>query len=562
MRAARDDRTEAAVRVTCFLVCALMGLAAMESGIVASPRTPAAAQTPAVVRVESGEVQGVIDDGVESFKGIPFAAPPVGELRWRPPQPAAPWTGMRQAAEFGADCMQGRFGPPPAAGAPAPKLPSEDCLFLNVWRPASADARGEAAGDGVDPRRRLRVRQRLACRSRRGPSSPSRASSSSPSTTGSGASASSRFPRAEPRASRRAQGQLRLHGPDRGPAVGAAEHRRVRRRSGERHDLRRVRGRRLGAHAPDLAAVARPVPQGDQRVRRRAGRRAHRAADARGRSIRTTRCRPRRSGQLRALAWDRRHGRGRAGEAARAQRRPDPAAARRPGGPERAVHRHGADPRRPAGQGDGPDRLRGRPPDARSADHRQQQRRLRRLRSARTPRMRCSPSSAQRNAQAKAAYDPDGTADLATLLAMANDDFGPGRARALHRERLRGQGLARLRLSLLLRAGVDAGTHAERSAARRRNPVMCSTRWRPGRGGAPTPEDQAVARMANTYWANFAKTGDPNGPGLPNWPRHDPSKDQIFEFRPDGSAGAGPDPRKARLDVTQLATESGKRSDQ
>ena len=65
------------------------------------------------MRVDGGELQGVVDDGVVSFKGIPFAAPPVGELRWRPPQPAAHWTGVRQAAEFGADCMQGRFGPPP-----------------------------------------------------------------------------------------------------------------------------------------------------------------------------------------------------------------------------------------------------------------------------------------------------------------------------------------------------------------------------------------------------------------------------------------------------------------
>lgn len=80
-------------------------------------------------------------------------------------------------------------------------------------------------------------------------------------------------------------------------------------------------------------------------------------------------------------------------------------------------------------------------------------------------------------------------------------------------------------------------------------------------GSTLTPEDQAVARMVHSYWVNFAKTGDPNGAGLPTWPRHEPSRDLIFHFRPDGSADAGPDPRKARLDVTQLATESGKRSD-
>ena len=57
-------------------------------------------------------MQGFVDDGVHTFLGIPYAAAPVGELRWRPPQPVAKWTGVRQATEFGADCMQGRFGPP------------------------------------------------------------------------------------------------------------------------------------------------------------------------------------------------------------------------------------------------------------------------------------------------------------------------------------------------------------------------------------------------------------------------------------------------------------------
>ena len=149
MRTIRDDGAKAASRVTRLLWCSLAALAvAMGVGTVAL------SQTPPHVRVDTGDLQGVVDDGVDAFKGIPFAAPPVGDLRWRPPQPAAPWTGVRQATEFGANCMQGRGGgPPPSAGAragapaptpapppgaPAVQAPSEDCLFLNVWRPASA----------------------------------------------------------------------------------------------------------------------------------------------------------------------------------------------------------------------------------------------------------------------------------------------------------------------------------------------------------------------------------------------------------------------------------------
>ena len=91
-----------------------------------------------VVTVQTGALRGLAQDGVVTFKGIPFAAPPVGDLRWRPPQPAAPWSGVRSASNFGHDCMQ---KPVPSDAAPLGTQPSEDCLVLNVWRPANAPSR-------------------------------------------------------------------------------------------------------------------------------------------------------------------------------------------------------------------------------------------------------------------------------------------------------------------------------------------------------------------------------------------------------------------------------------
>jgi para-nitrobenzyl esterase len=91
-----------------------------------------AAQTPAPVKVEDGILQGTPEDGLTVYRGIPFAAPPVGGLRWRAPQPAVKWDGVRQAAKFGPSCVQGR-GPSPTGQGPEM---SEDCLYLNVWTPA------------------------------------------------------------------------------------------------------------------------------------------------------------------------------------------------------------------------------------------------------------------------------------------------------------------------------------------------------------------------------------------------------------------------------------------
>ena len=86
-------------------------------------------ETPGLVRVTGGMIQGVVEEDMTIFKGIPFAAPPVGELRWKAPQPVVPWEGVRQADKFGPSPMTSWGGQDDA---------SEDCLYLNVWTPAKS----------------------------------------------------------------------------------------------------------------------------------------------------------------------------------------------------------------------------------------------------------------------------------------------------------------------------------------------------------------------------------------------------------------------------------------
>lgn len=86
-----------------------------------------------VARIDSGRLQGQAADGVISYLGVPFAAPPLGDLRWRPPAPAARWSGVRKADRFAPACLQTRVSMP---GETPPAI-SEDCLYLNVWTPAA-----------------------------------------------------------------------------------------------------------------------------------------------------------------------------------------------------------------------------------------------------------------------------------------------------------------------------------------------------------------------------------------------------------------------------------------
>lgn len=105
-------------------------------GLVTSVALAPAVASAQTATTKSGQVQGRTEENVASYLGIPYAAPPVGENRWRAPQPVEPWDGVLDATEFGADCSQAIF---PANILPGIVTePSEDCLYLNVWKPADA----------------------------------------------------------------------------------------------------------------------------------------------------------------------------------------------------------------------------------------------------------------------------------------------------------------------------------------------------------------------------------------------------------------------------------------
>jgi para-nitrobenzyl esterase len=555
MRAGRHERATAISKNVVFFVACLAALAAF-----ACVPAPASAQAPAIVRVDGGELQGGVDDGVVSFKGIPYAAPPVGELRWRPPQPAARWTGVRDATAFGADCMQGRVGPPPTAGAPAPGAASEDCLFLNVWRPADPNARrlpvmvwihgggfvggsGALRGAGGAPFAKhgvvlVTINYRLGrfgffafpALSRERPDELKgnyaymdqiaalqwvqrniAAFGGDPkNVTIFGFSA----------------GGVSVHSLLASPMARGLFHKAIAQSAGSRDSVLTARPMREDGVDANYPVSGETIGINFARSMGIEGMDGPALA------------------RLRALSADQ-------------VLRGAPPAAGAPSTPPieltpildgrlitetaESAYKAKHQPRVPLMVGSNSADTAGNRIKAATKDD-------------------LFARFGKWSDQAKAAYDPDGTTELPVLVARANDDFGqaePARF-AANAFASNGSPVYRYRFSYV----ASAMRERTRAGAPHGGEIgFVFGTLETGPGGPPSPEDLAVSRMAQSYWVNFAKTGDPNGAGLPAWPRHDPSKDVIFEFRPDGSAGAVPDARKARLDVTQLNTEAGKRSD-
>ncbi len=551
MRAERKRGFRMVSKLIRLLVCSLAGL---------TTSTASAQQTTAVVRVDGGQLQGIVDDGVASYKGIPFAAPPIGDLRWRPPQPVAPWAGVRQASEFGANCMQGRFGPPPAAGANTAPPPSENCLFLNVWRPASAAPRaklpvmvwihggGFVGGSGSSSNTSgvqfakqgvvlVSINYRLG---RFGFFAFPALSRERPDETKGNYAYMDQIAALQWIKRNIAAfggdpdnvtifgfsaGGVSVHSLMASPMARGLFHKAIAQSGGSRDSVltaRPMRGdgvdpnypvsaetigiefaRSMGIEGTDQAALAKLRSLSSEEVLRG----APAQPGTRGPSYETT---PVLDGKLitetAETAYKARH-----------------------------------QPRIPLMVG------------SNSADTAGN-----RVRA--TTKEQFFARFGQWSAQAKAAYDPDGTTDLPTMVTRANDDFGQAEPARFAASAFapNGSPVYRYRFSYVptaMREQMRMGTpHGGEIGF-----VFGTLAARPG--STVSPEDQAVSRMAQSYWVNFAKTGDPNGAGLPAWPRHDPGKDLIFDFHPDGTAGAIPDVRKARLDVMQLATDSGRRAD-
>jgi para-nitrobenzyl esterase len=499
------------------------------------------------IKTTSGIVRGVISGDVTVFKGIPYAAPPVGANRWRPPQPVAAWTGVRDATKVCADCPQ-RVWP----GSTATQ--SEDCLFLNVWAPATATNKsklpvmvwihggGFTGGSGSGPGSAgdafakqgvilTTINYRLG---RLGHFAFPALSNEHPEEFKGSYAYMDQIAALKWIKENIAEfggdpnnvtifgfsaGGVSVHSLLTIPAAKGLFHKAIGESSGGRDGV--LTGRPIKKENADPLYAVSAETIGINFARK------HKIQTTDAAALAT----------LRSLSAE---------EIVDGGLESDSAGLRIYSGPildgklvvetAEGTYKAGKQPSIPLMIGNCSAEIGG--PFVSNANSKET----------------LFASFGEFEAEAKAAFDPDGKKEFAEVLTKFNTDWvwgEPARmtARAFVAKRAPAYmyQFGYVPAAQRDRARYGAGHGSEVSFVFN----TLNARW--GNPGEATPDEKELARIMNTYWANFAKTGNPNGMGVPTWPLYDTQKEEILDIELEGKPVSKPDPRKARFNVIEKA---------